>query len=536
MTAKTESKMKQSIRHILKFVFFAMVLSFPLCPEERLVTAYAQDASASSDTELLHEGNWTRLAGEYPSPYASIDISTEAFGDSDAGKWEKLVKSYSEPAGTKTNARPTETLAQWWDVLSDDTLTQLIDGSLKENRTLEIARSKVRESRAALGIGKAAFLPWLDSSNSWARGKTSQNSGGRGHVAELYRLGLDASWEIDLWGQQRENVKAAGATLEADYAMLHSAWVTLSSEVAMTYISLRTLQERLAIAEKNLALRQETLKMLESQYASGLTNSLALSQAQYSVEQSKAVMPVIRTNLEMTLNALAILVGRVPGSLGEMLENRRSLPNTQSVDLTGIPAESLRQRPDIRAAERRLAAQIARTKSAEKDLFPKLSLFGSIGLESLSSGSLFSSDSVSYSFGPRISLPIFHGGAIRKNIQVQSAREEQLLSAYEQSVLAAVAEVRDALTANTQEKERNAALMRGVEAARNAQVTAEDLYRQGLTDFNNVILTQQALLALEEEYAVSEGQMVSNIVRIFKALGGGWAPLAAENRERPSQH
>jgi len=246
------------------------------------------------------------------------------------------------------------------------------------------------------------------------------------------------------------------------------------------------------------------------------------------VEQTRASIPTLRTGVEAALNALAILVGRVPGELEFLLEERKPLPHPETVELVGIPAELLRRRPDIHAAERRLAAQMSRTKSAEKDLLPRFLLFGSIGLESFSTGSLFSSGSVGFAFGPRITMPLFHGGAIRQNIRVQSAREEQLLAAYEQTVLAAVAEVRDALTANVQERERNASLRRGVEAAQNAREIAEDQYRNGLTDFNTVILTQQALLSLEEEYTVSRGQLTSNVVRLFKALGGGWEPLYAQ--------
>ena len=476
----------------------------------------AQNA-VSRDIEL-DEGKWTELVRRYSNPYASDSVS----------------KDVRDARASITDAPSPELLAHWWDALEDDVLTQLVEWSLKNNRDLRSARAKVLESRAALGISKAAVLPWLDNTDSWTRGKTSENSGGTGQVTEMYKLGVDASWEIDIFGQQRENIRADAATLEADYALLHATWVTLSSEVALNYLSLRTLQERLAIAENNLNLRMETLTLLESQYSAGLTNTLALSQAQYSVEQTKAAIPSIRSSIEETLNVLAILVGRVPGGLEATLGEPKALPKPNAVNLVGIPAEALRQRPDIRAAERQLAAQIARRRSAEKDLLPKFSLFGSIGLDSLSSGSLFSSDSVGYSFGPRITLPIFHGGAIRKNIQVQSAREEQFLAAYEQTVLNAVAEVRNALTLNTQEKERNESLRRGVEAAQNAFEAAEDLYRQGLTDFNNVIITQQALLVLEEEYAISEGQMTSNIVRIFKALGGGWAPLVAENRGEES--
>lgn len=484
------------IRRLFAVPLLAMLLMVPVCG------AQAADGRVASDDAAISAGDWTTLAMRYPYP--------------------------SVAEGTPDAPRP-EVLASWWDTLEDDTLTELILLSLKNNRDLQSARAKVTEARAALGINKAAVLPWLDNSDSWSRGKTSENSTGDGVTREIYRLGLDASWEIDVFGGQRQNIKAGTAALEAQHASLHAAWVTLSSEVAINYLTLRTLQEQLDISRQNLALQMETLELVTSQHKAGLADTLALSQALYTVEQTKASIPPIRSSIEQTMNALAILVGNVPGSLGETLGEKKSLPKPEAVSLVGIPANYLRQRPDIRAAERQLTAQMARKKSAEKDLLPKFHLIGSIGIESFSSGSLFSSDSVGLSFGPRISWPIFHGGAIRNNIRVQSAREEQYLAAYENAVLNAVAEVRNALTMNEQERIRNGSLKSGVEAAQAALSVATDKYKNGLTDFRNVIDAHRALLTLQEQYIISEGQVTSNIVRIFKALGGGWAPLTEEN-------
>jgi len=464
--------------------------------------AQAAEPAAASGDASLSAGEWTELAARYPLYAAAEDAA---------------------------DAPSPETLASWWEALEDDTLTELILLSLKNNRDLQSARAKVTEARAALGISKAAVLPWLDNTDTWTRGKTSENSTGDGKTRNVYRLGLDASWEIDVFGGQRESIKAGAAALEAQHASLHAAWVTLSSEVALNYLTLRTLQEQLDIANQNLALQIDTLDMVESRNKTGLADELALSQARYTVEQTRAAIPPIRASIEQTMNALAILTGNIPGALGEALGEKKSLPKPEGVNLVGIPANYLRQRPDIRAAERQLTAQIARKKSAEKDLLPKFHLIGSIGLESFSTGSLFSSDSYGFSIGPRISLPIFHGGAIRNNIRVQSAREEQYLAAYESAVLTAVAEVRDALVKNEQERLRNVSLKSGVEAAQTALEVATDKYANGLTDFNNVIGVHRSLLTLQEQYVVSEGQVTSNIVRIFKALGGGWAPLAEEN-------
>jgi NodT family efflux transporter outer membrane factor (OMF) lipoprotein len=455
-------------------------------------------AAASAD--------WLAISAMYPNPYASSDVQ-------------------SLPVSL-------EDLSSWWDSMGDDTLTLLIMWSLERNRDLQSARSRVMESRASLGIAKSALLPWLDSTDSWTHSETSENSTSAGQKFEISRLGIDASWEIDVFGGRRQDAEAGVATLEADYAALHSAWVTLSSEVALNYITLRTLQEQLSVSERNLALQVETLELLQSRYDAGLTDTLALSQASYTTEQTRAAISPIKAGIEEAMNALAILSGAAPGSLEGILGERKPAPRPAS-GLVGIPAGYLRQRPDIRAAERRLAAQVARRKSAEADLLPRFQLIGSIGLESLNGGSLFNSDSFGFSFGPRITLPIFHGSAIRNNIRVQGAKEEQLLAAYEQTVLGAVSEVRNALAAAALETERNKSLASGIEAAGTALDIARDKYRSGLTDFNSVIGAQAALLGLQGQYAVSEGQMTSNVVRIFKALGGGWAPLLSENMVEP---
>lgn len=478
----------KKITVIFTSVLILGVLAFGAC---------AEDIKVSQDVEL-NEGNWVDMAKRYPIPAISGDVKNEL---------------------------TPEILASWWNTLGDETLTQLITQSLQNNRDLVSARAKVTEARAALGISKAAVLPWLDTTDYWSRGRSPVETGGTASATNLFRLGIDASWEIDIFGGRKQTIKAGIATLEAQYAALHAAWVTLSSEVALNYLTLRTLQESLTIAEHNLGLQNETLEMLQSRVDAGLSDELALNQAKYTMEQTRAAIPPIETSIERTKNLLAILVGSVPGSLEEMLKDKKPLPKQNDNNLIGIPANALRQRPDIRVAERQLAAQIARKKSAQADLWPKFYLLGSIGTEALDTGSLFDGPAKAYSFGPRISWPIFHWGAIKNNIRVHGARQEQYLAAYEQTVLNAVGEVRDALTAGIQERKRNEALKRGVEAAQVALDVADDKYKNGLTDFNNVINAQRALLTLSEEYAVSEGQMTSNVVRLYKALGGGWAPL-----------
>lgn len=449
-----------------------------------------------------------------------------------AGDWMGLTKRYPLPyfASQEIPEAPTpEILAAWWTTLGDETLTGLILSSLENNRDLVSARSRLREAREALGISKSAKLPWFDGGMSLTNSRKGENATGTGKQSgpiDLYHLGIDASWEIDLSGGLAYKIKASAADLQAQYGTLHSAWVSLSCEVALNYAGLRTLQNRLKVTEKNLALQMSTLELLQSQYDSGLADELALNQAKYTMEQIKSTIPPLRSSIEETMNRLSILVGQIPGSLTESLGEYRPLPKPDHMNLVGIPANYLRQRPDIYVAERNLAAQVARKEASKREFWPKLKLIGSIGLESFSyAGGMSVSDGGLFSFGPQISWPIFHGGQIRKNIKVQTERQEQALAAYEQTVMNAVAEVRNALTAETQERERNLSLQRGVEAAKNARELAEDQYIHGLKDFNNVIIAQSALLNLEEQLAMSEGEMLSNIVRLFKALGGGWAPL-----------
>jgi multidrug efflux system outer membrane protein len=464
--------------------------------------AWAADPVLAKADPVLASGDWLEIAAQYPIPAMSDD---------------------------QTEPPAPEVLADWWQVFSDDKMTKLILTALEKNRDLAAARSKVTEARAALGISKSTLLPWLDSNNSWARVKTSENAGGTGTTNNLFHMSIDATWEIDLFGGTRQKVKAGRANLEAQHAALHAAWVTLSSEVALNYISLRTLQQRLIIAEKNLALQEDLIDILQSRYDAGLTDELALSQARYTAELTRAAIPAISTGIEKLKNLLAILTGELPGSLDLMLSEPADLPEAEAVLPIGIPANALRQRPDIRAAERSLMAQLARKKSAETDYYPKFFLLGSIGLESISTGSLFSSASGIFNLMPRITWPIFHSKQIRSNIRVQTARQEQLLAMYEQTVLKAVAEVRNAVTEDALERERKAYLEKGIESAQSALDIATDKYHSGLVDFYNVISAQAALLKLEDEYCVCEGQILSSVIKTFKALGGGWAPLAAEN-------
>lgn len=466
--------------------------------------AFTSEKPAVTDglDELIKKGAWTELATVYPI----ADVS-----------------------GDPSEALTPEKLASWWDLFGDPAMTELIARALTKNRDLEAARADVKEARYQLGISQAALLPWLDASGAWNDVRTSPEAGGRGSATQYVSIGLDATWEIDIFGGRRAEKSAQAATLEERYAALYAAWSSLAAEVAIDYISLRALQEQLDIANFNVDIQTESVRIQQSRVDAGLADSLSLKQAQYTLEQTRAVIPSILASIEQTKNALAILTGEIPGSLEEELEEHRPVPRVESLSLVGIPANAIRQRPDIRSAERALVAQLARKKAARADLWPKFYLTGAIGTQA-HEGSLFNGPGKMYSFLPQISWPIFHAGAITKNIKVQGARAERLLAVYEQTVLSAVGEVRDALSDNVREYARNETLKSGVDASRAALDLANERYMRGLVDFTSVISAQSAFASLSEQYVISGGQISANAVRLFKALGGGWRPLDEAER------
>ncbi|MBN2163968.1 MAG: efflux RND transporter permease subunit [Pontiellaceae bacterium] len=420
-------------------------------------------------------------------------------------------------------------VADWWKRFDDAELNGLIAAALENNNDLKSAVAAAREARAQLGVARGGYGPSVDAGGSISRSETSLNvyptSGGVPHT--LYSGGIDAAWEIDLFGGTRRTVEAAVADWQAQQANLGDVQVSIVAETATAYMQLRTNERLLNVAESSLKTQQATMDLLASRYAAGLSNELAVQQARYNLESTRASIPSIKAGIEASRNALAVLVGTLPGSL-EIAAGER-VP-VGGIELDGVPADVLRRRPDIRRAERLLAAQTARIGQSTADLYPKFSLVGSIGLESLKASSFVESDSGRYSIAPGVSWPIFRSGSIRSSIKAQEARQEQALAVYESTVLNAVREVRDALMSYQTEQERRDALAAAVFAAQQAEAVAQDLYQNGVSDFNNVLDAQRSLFSLQRDLAVSEGKISSNSVRLFKALGGGWEPMNASER------
>ncbi|MCD4763927.1 MAG: efflux transporter outer membrane subunit, partial [Desulfobacterales bacterium] len=432
------------------------------------------------------------------------------------------IKWHTELAGglTTEELQP-ETLAQWWGTLNDPELESLVERAVKGNLDLKNARARIREARALRGIRRADLFPTLDAGGSATKSRSSENSG-TGKEIKLYSAGFDAGWELDIFGGTRRAIEAAQADLEATQEDLHDVLVSLLAEVALNYVEVRTYQTRLAVTEANIKSQEETYELNRSRYHAGIIDDLAVQQSLYNLENIRSHIPTLQTGLAAAKNRLAVLLGKKPGEVHQELAEKKPIPMLPVTVAVGIPAETLRHRPDIRRAERNLAAQTARIGVATADLYPKFRLMGTIGLESISTGDFLESASRTWSIGPGISWNIFHGGAIRQNIKVRSALQEQALIQYESAVLKALEEVENVLVAYAKEQRRRESLAKATNAANRAVLLARDQYQAGLVDFNNVLIAQRSLLSFQNELAQSEGAVVSNLVRLYKALGGGW--------------
>ncbi|MBI4842809.1 MAG: efflux transporter outer membrane subunit [Nitrospirae bacterium] len=429
-------------------------------------------------------------------------------------------------AGTDIKSGDAETLEKWWSTLNDPKLTSLIERSASSNLGIREAKARVREARARRGISSAGLFPTIDASGSAQRGR-----GSSGTENDFYSTGFDAGWELDIFGGLRRSVEAADADLEASEEGLRDVLVSLLAEVSLNYVDVRLFQARIAIAESNLAAQTETYQIAGWRNEAGLTSRLDVEEAMYSLEKTRSQIPALRSGLDEAMNRIAILLGENPGAMNEELSEYITNPVTPLEIAVGLPADLLRRRPDVRKAERRLAAQTARIGVATAGLYPQFTLSGSIGLEALELDNLFSYGNRTFGIGPGFKWNIFDAGSIRKNIEAQDALQEQALIQYETAVLEALHEVDNALTAYAGEQVRRQSLINGSNAAGRAVKLAQDQYASGLIDFQALLTAQQSLLSLQDQLAGSDAEVISNLIRLYKALGGGWEslPIKAED-------
>ena len=413
-------------------------------------------------------------------------------------------------------------ISAWWHHLNDPLLSRLVAEALQAGPDLRSAQARLRAARGRRVVAAADRFPGVTASASASRSDSSAQTFGGG-TRDFFSAGFDANWELDVFGGIRRGVEAADADLAASEASLNDTRVSLASEVALTYVEVRALQARLGIALANLASQSETLQLTDWRVQAGLASSQDAEQARSNREQTRSQIPSLQASLAEAEHRLDILLGRTPGTLHPRLAATRALPAVPEQIAVGIPADTLRQRPDVRAAERTLAAETARVGVAEAARYPSFNLSGSIGLEALTFSAL-GDNGAATSLLAGISSPVFNAGRLRAQVDIQDAVREQALVAYEQTVLRALQEVENALVALARSREREQALVRAVEAARNAALMAEQRYSAGLIDFQPVLDTQRSVLSVEDNLATTRADGVLALVRLYKALGGGWSP------------
>jgi NodT family efflux transporter outer membrane factor (OMF) lipoprotein len=439
---------------------------------------------------------------------------------------EAVPPAWSAPASPAADA---SSLAAWWDTFEDPVLTSLVRRAVAGNLDVRTALSRVREARASTRAAQAPLRPSADGSG--APRFSGAAGDGASRFIQSYSLGLDASWELDVFGGIRSGVDAAAATAEARAADLNDVLVSLAAEVALDYIDLRATQRRVEIAQSNLALQVQTLDLTRFRQQAGLGTDLEVQQALSNVASTRAQIAGLEGQVAQVVHALSVLVGQPPVALAGEFATSGAIPSAPADVAVGVPAETLRRRPDVRSAERQLAAQWAQTNVARADLYPSFRLAGSIGLESLSIAKLFVPGAAAWSASPSVGTRLFNRQQLRENLVIQTERQAQAAVAYEARVLGALLDVEDSLTALMQEQARRDQLTAAADAAQQSADLSLQLYTAGLRDFREVLDAQRSLLSLQDSLASSRAAVSTDLVRLYKALGGGWSAEAMVPKE-----
>ena len=416
--------------------------------------------------------------------------------------------------------------SQWWLRFDDPLLSTLVSQALQTNTSVVGAHAALRQARALRDVSAAGMGPTLGGSASAQRSQAGESS-----ASNNFRAGLDANWEIDVFGARRNALNSSEASAQASAANLGEVQVSIAAEVALSYIALRAAQARLLIAQDNLASQQETLQLTQWRLQAGLVSSLESEQALGATEQTRAQLPALWTSIEQSSHALAVLTGQAPASLAMRLATPVAVPQTSDALTLGIPAETLRQRADVRAAEYQVLAAMGRVAQADAARLPSFRLSGSLGLSALTLGALTNGTSLASAVLAGVSVPLFDGGAGRAQVRAQQAALDQSLSAYKAVVLTALKEVEDALVALRGDRERLLRLQHASDAASNAALMARQRYDSGLIDFQTVLSTQRSQLSSQDSVATARAEVSADHVRLVKALGGGWQP---DNLDGPS--
>jgi len=432
---------------------------------------------------------------------------------------------------------------EWWGIFGDPVLSQLVATAHRNNNNIRLAGLAVLESRASLGIARGSRYPQVqfvagDATRIELSESNANTAGGADLSFWQYNLGANASWEIDFWGRFRRGIESADANLLASIASFDDTLVLLSAQVASVYVVIRTTEEQLRIARENLALQERSYEIVDVLYRFGASNELDVQQAETLLLSTRATIPSLQISLRQAHHALAALLGLPPTDLTHILGGEGRIPEVPAQIMVGIPADMLRQRPDVRRAELLAMAQNAQVGVANADLYPSFSINGSLGLAASGStnttrtgdsgiGELFRSESLTYAIGPSFVWPFLNYDRIKNNIRVQDARLQQSLVQYQETVIQAVREVEDAMVAFVGSQQQDEILLDTVASARRSTELSMLRHQEGFADYQRVLDAQQALFGQQQRYVSNKGFAIQSLISVYKALGGGWQSAGA---------
>ncbi|MCK7612412.1 efflux transporter outer membrane subunit [Roseibium sediminicola] len=450
-----------------------------------------------------------------------------------------VLDSWSKGANLPVDSRTgfTSRSAQsvpWWHVFRDDTLNSLIAQAYRQNVGLQAAGVRVYQARAQLGIARGELFPQVQEINGSS--KSIRFSAKDPFIRDLERIGLvndhitrvqtgfDAGWEIDVWGKIRRDVQSADANLKASIASYDDALVTLTGDIAATYVTVRELQQLIAASRSNAALQKKSLDITRLRLENGAATKLDVNEATVLYNNTLAGIPAYEAELAQVYNALSLLLSEPPGGMKSRLGTKARFPRAPAEVAIGVPAEMLRRRPDIRYAEYVAAAQSAQIGVAKADLFPAFSISGAIGVRADDFANLFNNGTTAGFINPGFSWNFLNYGRIQNNVRVQDAKFQETLLNYENTVLSAYSEVENALTGFLRSKQQAVYLRRSLAAARDAVAEVDAQYEDGTASYNRVVDAQRSLLATQERLIAAEANVLTNLIAVYKGLGGGWVP------------
>jgi NodT family efflux transporter outer membrane factor (OMF) lipoprotein len=434
-------------------------------------------------------------------------------------------------------------LASWWTRLDDPAMNGLIDRAIAGNLDIVQAQARLRQARESLRQANAAFLPQLSGSASGGKNYTSQTTANRfdangvpissgSHWSSSYSVGANASWQIDLFGELSRSAEAARADLAASGYDLANVRMTIIAELVTNYVQARLAQQQLRVAKETQAIQQDNYRIADWRLQAGLVSSLDEQQAKAQLAQTNATIPQLEASLRGSLNRIAVLTGQAPGEATRALETPAPIPAASTRIATGIPADTLRQRPDVRAAERTLAAATARIGVAQAQLYPSLGISGNLGTTSNSFKDLFSL--ITGGVFANVAQVIFDGGRLASQVRLQKAAADAAFAAYKQTVLTALEDVENAMASLASARVRKAEFATAMQASDNAAIMARSQYQSGLIDFQTLSTTENTLLSARNSLASAQSDEVLAIAQLYNALGGGWQNMESRPANEPT--